>query len=130
MSPSFETAREVAAAALVAWADSDPRIEALWLEGSLATGAADPFSDIDAYLATTEGAFDEVWGEREAVLERLGEVLVWSPATVPGLTAVHALLGGGARLDLFFEKASEAQAKPRPVAKALVDKTALVGRFN
>ena len=130
MSPTFETAREVVVAALIVWAEADPRIEALWLEGSLATGGADPFSDIDAYLAVTDSAFDEVWGERQALLGRLGDMLVWSPATFPGLTAVHALIGGGARLDLFFEKASEAPGKPRPVAKALVDKAGLVGRLS
>jgi hypothetical protein len=126
MSQPFEIARAAILAALSAWAETDPRIEALWLQGSLATGHADPFSDIDAYLAVTDSAFDEVWGERETALGRLGRVLVWSPATVPGVTAVHALMDGGARLDLFFEKASAAPATPRPVAKALVDKTALV----
>src|SRR5271169_2961365 len=101
MDQPFETARAATLAALTAWAEADPRIEALWLQGSLATGQADAFSDIDAYLAVTDAAFDEVWGEREAVLSRLGGVLVWSPATSPGLTAVHALMTGGARLDLF-----------------------------
>jgi hypothetical protein len=44
--------------------------------------------------------------------------------------AVHALLDGGARLDLFFEKASAAPVAPRPIAKALVDKTGLVSRLR
>jgi Streptomycin adenylyltransferase len=130
MDHPFETARAATLAALTAWAEVDPRIEALWLQGSLATGQADPFSDVDAYLAVTDAAFDEVWGEREAVLGRLGSVLVWSPAAVPGLTAVHALMDGGARLDLFFEKASAAPVAARPVAKALVDKVGLVGGLD
>ena len=130
MDQPFETARAATLAALISWAEADARIEALWLQGSLATGQADPFSDIDAYLGISDAAFDEVWGEREAVLGRLGGALVWSPATVPGLTAVHALMAGGARLDLFFEKASVAPAAPRPIAKALVDKAGLVGRLD
>jgi hypothetical protein len=130
MEQAFETARVATLAALSAWAESDPRVEALWLQGSLATGHADPFSDIDAYLAVTDSAFNDVWGERESVLDRLGGALVSSPAPGPGLTAVHALMRGGARLDLFFEKASVATTAPRPVAKALVDKTGLVGSLD
>ena len=130
MEQAFETARAATLAALSAWAESDHRVEALWLQGSLATGHADPFSDIDAYLAVTDSAFNDVWGEREAVLDRLGGALVSSPAPAPGLTAVHALMRGGARLDLFFEKASVAPTTPRPIARALVDKTGLVGSLD
>ena len=130
MSRSFESAREATLTALTAWAEADPRIEALWLQGSLATGQADPFSDIDAYLAVADAAFDEVWAKPEAILNRLGDVLVWSPAPAPGLTAVHALMAGGVRLDLFFEKASAAPTAPRPVAKSMVDKTDLVSRLR
>src|SRR6185437_7285383 len=50
----FEAAREATLAALVALAGADPRIAALWLQGSLAAGGADPFSDIDAYLAARD----------------------------------------------------------------------------
>lgn len=35
---------EAVLAALEAFAGGDPRIEALWLQGSLAGGGADPFS--------------------------------------------------------------------------------------
>ena len=130
MDHPFETARAAALAALTEVARADPRIEALWLQGSLATGAADPFSDIDAYLAVADAAFDELWGERAALLDRLGGALAWSPATTPGLTAVHALMTGGARLDLFLEKASTAPDMPRPLAKTLVDKTGLTARLK
>jgi len=130
MDHPFETARAAVLAALSAWVEADPRIEALWLQGSLATGQADLFSDIDAYIAVTDAAFDDVWAEREAVLRRLGGAVVWSPATTPGLMAVHALMTGGARLDLFFEKASAAPAAPRPVAEPLVDKSGLVPRLR
>jgi hypothetical protein len=130
MDQPFEIARAAIVAALAAWAEADPRVEALWLQGSLATGQADPFSDIDAYLGVSDASFDEVWGERAALLERLGGVLAWSLATTPGLMAVHALMTGGARLDLFFEKASAAPGAPRPIAKPLVDKTGLVTRLR
>jgi hypothetical protein len=40
----FESAREATLAALIRCANADPRIEALWLQGSLAAGGADPFT--------------------------------------------------------------------------------------
>jgi hypothetical protein len=130
MDQTFEASRDATLAALNELAQTDPRIEALWLQGSLATGQADLFSDIDAYLAVDDAAFAEVWDARADVLDRLGGALAWSDATTPGLTAVHALMVGGARLDIFFEKASAAPNAPRPVAKVLVDKTGLDGRLD
>ena len=121
MALSFEQARDETLAALTRLAEADPRVEALWLQGSLATGKADPFSDVDAYLAVEDASFDEVWAGRGALLAQIGGALAWSDATTPGLTAVHALMLGGARLDLFFEKASASPGSPRPVAKPLVD---------
>jgi hypothetical protein len=44
----FETAREATLAALIRHLNAVPRIEALWLQGSLAAGGGDPFSDITA----------------------------------------------------------------------------------
>ncbi len=60
----------------------------------------------------------------------LGGVLVWSDAPAPGLMAVHALMAGGARLDLFFEKASAVDAAPRPAVKVLVDKGGIAERLK
>ncbi|HEY2710821.1 MAG TPA: nucleotidyltransferase domain-containing protein [Caulobacteraceae bacterium] len=125
MPSSFEIARAHLLDALTRFAEEDPRIVALWLQGSLASGQADPFSDIDAYLAVKDDAFESLWAARETVLERLGGTLAWSNATTPGLTAVHALMTGGARLDLFFEKALAAPNASRPFVKALVDKAGL-----
>jgi predicted nucleotidyltransferase len=130
MNQVFESSRSATLAALSAFAEIDPRIEAFWLQGSLATGRADPFSDIDAYLAIADESFAEVWAERASLLERLGGALAWSDATIPGLTAVHALMTNGARLDLFFEKGSSAPEAPRPVAKVLFDRSGLAGRLK
>jgi predicted nucleotidyltransferase len=130
MAENFQSARVAVLAALTAYAESEESVEGLWLQGSLARGDADAFSDIDAYLAIRDEAFDSAWQGREALLERLGGALAWSDATTPGLKAVHALMNGGARLDLFFEKTSVAPDAPRPVVKALVDKTGVVARLK
>ncbi|HEY3800345.1 MAG TPA: nucleotidyltransferase domain-containing protein [Caulobacteraceae bacterium] len=126
----FEAAREAVLSTLQGFAENEPSVEALWLQGSLATGGADPWSDIDAYLAFSDSHFEAAWANRAGLLQRLGPSLAWSDATTPGLKAVHALMDGGARLDLFFEAASQAPALARPAAKALVDKTGLVARLN
>jgi len=126
----FEVARAATLAALETFAKADPRIEALWLQGSLATDTADPFSDIDAYLAIRDDAYDALWAARADVLAGLGGALVWSNATTPGLAAVHALMSGGTRLDLFFEKASAVDAAARPAVKVLVDKAGVAARLR
>lgn len=130
MDQTFEASRNATLAALIDLVQDDQSIEALWLQGSLATGLADPFSDIDAYLAITDAAFDGVWGSRATWLDRIGGALAWSDATTPGLTAVHALMSGGARLDLFFERAGAAADVARPAVKVLVDKAGLGGRLK
>ena len=126
----FETNREATLAALAAFAGADPRIDALWLQGSLAAGNADPFSDIDAYLAIRDADYDAVWEAREALLMRAGEPLVWSNAAVPGMAAVHALTPGGVRLDLFFEKTSTVGAATRPAVKVLVAKAGIAEQLR
>ena len=126
----FVSARASTLAALTGLADAEPRILALWLQGSLAAGGDDAFSDIDAYVAIPDDAFDALWAERAALLERLGGALAWADATAPGLKAVHALMVGGARLDLFFEKASAVGEARRPAVKVLLDKAGLAERLQ
>jgi hypothetical protein len=126
----FEAAREAILAALARFAADDPRINALWLQGSLAAGGADPFSDIDAYLAIGDADYDAVWEARQGVLAGLGGALAWSDSPTPGLAAIHALTPGGVRLDLFFEKASAVGAAPRPAVRVLVDKAGIAERLK
>ncbi|MGI8552298.1 MAG: hypothetical protein ACR2PL_16155 [Dehalococcoidia bacterium] len=38
----------------------DPRVLALWLQGSLSDGTEDALSDIDAHIAIEDAAFDAV----------------------------------------------------------------------
>jgi len=118
----IERERSNALDALILIAQQTPSIRGLWLQGSLACGESDPFSDIDAYLAIDDDAFEAMFSERESFLRRVGPILAWANATTPGLKCVHALLTGGVRLDLFFEPASRVSEQERPTAKVLVDK--------
>lgn len=131
----FMAARGAVLDALVRWAEADDRIAGLWLQGSLARngrerGGADALSDIDAYVAVRDEAFEAVFAERAARLESLAPVLASSDGSAPGVKMVHALLGGGARLDLVFEVASKVDAVLRPPVRVLVDRDGIAGRLK
>lgn len=98
-----------------------PEIRVFWLQGSLAAGGADPFSDIDAYLGVDDPALETTWTGRSAILAGLGGALAWSDGTTPGLKVVHALMQDGVRLDLFFEPVGALAAQKRPAVKVLHD---------
>ena len=113
--------REALVERLIAVAKDDPRIGAVWLQGSLARGDHDAYSDVDAYFAIEDTAFDAVWDERAVLLGKIGRAFAWCDATTPGLKAVHALLEGGIKLDLYFEAASKLDRYKRPAVYVLYD---------
>jgi len=113
--------REAVLARLVELAKAERRIAAVWLQGSLARGDEDPYSDIDAYLAIDDEDFAELWDGRIELLAQIARPLAWCDATSPGLKAVHALLEGGVKLDLFFEPLSQLEHTRRPAVHVLHD---------
>jgi predicted nucleotidyltransferase len=115
---------------IVMLATSDDRIRAAWLQGSLARGDHDLYSDVDAYFAIEDGAFDSVWNDRASLLAQLGRPLAWSDATTPGFRAIHALLDGGVRLDLAFERASQIEQQKRPAVLVLFDRGGCASRLR
>jgi hypothetical protein len=108
----------------------DPRLTALWLQGSLADGTEDPLSDVDAYLAVEDEAFDAVYAERQALVARLGTVLAYADGLIPGLKVVNCLLDGPVKLDLFFERRSAAPEQERPAVRLLVDKVGVGAKLK
>ena len=113
--------REALLDRLIAVSKADSRIVAVWLQGSLARGDHDAYSDVDAYLAIDDAAFEAVWSERAALLSKIARPFAWSDATTPGLRAIHSLLEGGIKLDLFFEPASKLEQQKRPAVYVLHD---------
>lgn len=107
-----------------------PEIRLFWLQGSLAAGGADPFSDIDAYLGVDDAALETAWADRSAILAGLGGALAWSDGTAPGLKVVHALMRDGVRLDLFFEPTGALAAQKRPAVEVLHDPDGLAARLQ
>jgi len=95
----------------------DPRFLAGWLEGSLADGSADSFSDIDLYLCVADGAWDEVWPSRRDLIARVAPIL--AAADVMGVFGIGCLLEGPVKLDVFFERENMLASKQRVAVKRL-----------
>ncbi len=53
----------------------DVRVVGLILGGSLAHGAVDFYSDVDLYTVVQDEAFDEIFAERDAIVEAVGSPL-------------------------------------------------------
>lgn len=130
MATDFEAERQAILGALAAFARGSEAVAGLWLQGSLARGDADPLSDIDAYLAVEDAAFETMVAGREALLRSLGELWIWSDAAIPGVTCVHGLFAGGVRLDLFLEPLSKVGGSLRPALTILVDRASLASRLK
>ena len=61
--------RDAVLARLVEVATADARIAGVWLQGSLAAGGHDAYSDVDAYIAVEDdGRSTSVYAEREQLL--------------------------------------------------------------
>ncbi len=85
----------------------DQRIVACWLEGSLASGTADAWSDVDLHVVVADSHWDGVVEERLALIGRIRPVLGFVEATLPwGARLISANIAGPVRLDLFIEKLS------------------------
>ncbi len=54
---------------------SDPRVKAVWLEGSLGRGQGDRHSDIDIHIALAQGDIDGFRADYENILKQLHPVL-------------------------------------------------------
>lgn len=105
-------------AKLIVAAEADDRVVAAWLQGSRADSTADPFSDIDLYIALRDEAYESF--DRLEFIERAAHILVH--AELPGNLGVVCLLQGPVKLDLLVEKAAAVGQVNRPAVKMLVDK--------
>jgi hypothetical protein len=101
----------------VAAFSNDARFPAGWLEGSLADGSADSYSDIDLHLCVDDNAWDEVWNARRSVIERIGPIL--ASLDIRGVFGVGCLIEGPVKLDVFFEREGGLASRPRIAVKPL-----------
>ncbi len=76
----IDSGLSVSLARLQAHFDADPRCVAMYLWGSLGSGAADAFSDVDAAIVVHDPHFSAVKAELRGLCESLcGPLLVWLP---------------------------------------------------
>lgn len=66
-----------------AWAEGDDRVDAVLVYGSVATGSADDFSDLDLLLVAREGAREGLWAQRREIAENLLDAVVAFAQEVP-----------------------------------------------
>src|ERR1700676_1190422 len=111
----------------VAIFSADPRFLAGWLEGSLADGSADSFSDIDLYLCVADGVWDQGWPNRRELIGRVAPIL--AAADVMGVFGIGCLLEGPTKLDVFFERESTLASKQRVAVKRLWGPDAIFDRL-
>lgn len=92
------------------WAESDPRVRALLVTGSLGRGQADALSDVDLIIVAEPGRRDALWRDRRALPETLGRpVAVFKDAPWHGPYVAIAIFEGPLKVDLTFE---EGEAPP------------------
>jgi len=91
----------------------------LVLGGSLARGAGDPYSDVDLYIVVSDGSFDGVLSERDAVTEVVGSRLfAFDVDPVPGGSTDRIVVYEGSdgfpvKLDLMYLKESDLEPAPK-----------------
>jgi hypothetical protein len=107
---------------------ADPRFVAGWLEGSLADGSADPYSDIDLYLCIEDDAWQQAWNDRRAIVGSIAPIAAC--LEIRGVFGIGCLLEGPVKLDVFFEKAGAADARTRPAVKRLWGPDAIFARLK
>jgi len=96
--------------------ERDERVLAVWLEGSLAQGEGDAYSDVDVHVAVPDGDFEVFVADDDALLARLGEVISYIPVPIPGTKLLPATVmspTGPVRVDLMVEQRSRVSLSPR-----------------
>jgi predicted nucleotidyltransferase len=93
----------------------DARIVGLVAGGSLAHGAADFYSDVDLYIVVRDEAFDQVFAERDAVVEAVGSPLFgFTVDPMPGSSTDHIIIyEGPVKFDFMYLKESDLKPAPK-----------------
>lgn len=103
---------------------TDERIVAAFLGGSYARNTADPFSDLDLYLVTTDDAFRDFGSQRHNFMQRLGEPVFLEDFNFPNL--VFYILADGTDGELGFGRESAFSGIHSGPYKVLVDKKGIL----
>src|SRR5687768_14238666 len=109
--------------------ESDARVVAAWLHGSLGRGTADEWSDIDLWVVVADRYIEEICTERREYVAKLGTPLlvVEAPQNAPAggafLTVLYEGSVGSHHVDWTWQRQSDALV---PVdARLLFDRVGL-----
>ena len=105
---------------------SDARIVAAFVGGSLATGTADEYSDLDLYLIVADEQYESFFLERATFMCQLGEPVFLEDFNGFGFDMILFILENGAKGELGLAKASRFLHIHNGAYRALVDKTGLL----
>lgn len=105
---------------------ADPRIVAAFVGGSLATGTADEYSDIDVYLIIADEEYASFFADRAAFMRQLGEPVFLEDFDGFGFDMVLFIFEDGIKGELALAKASSFLHIHEGPYRVLVDKTGLL----
>ncbi len=108
----------------VAACQDDERVMAAFLVGSYAKGTADPFSDIDFCLFTTDEAYEEFCHGRAAFIHQLGNPLFLEDFDIPD--TIFFIFPDGAEGELTVGRASQLPHRLHEPYRVLLDKKNLL----
>jgi predicted nucleotidyltransferase len=99
----------------VARFQEDVRVVGLVAGGSLAHGAADFYSDVDLYIVAQDEASDEIFAERNAIVESVGTPLFgFDVDPLPGGSTDHIVIyEGPVKFDFMYLKESDFTPAPK-----------------
>jgi predicted nucleotidyltransferase len=94
---------------------NDIRAVGLVVGGSLARGGVDFYSDLDLYVVVRDGAFEDVFAERNSTAEAVGSPLFgFAVDPVPGGSTDHIVLyEGPVKFDFMYLRESDLGPHPR-----------------
>jgi predicted nucleotidyltransferase len=103
----------------------DARAVGLVVGGSLAYGGADFYSDVDLYVVVRDGAFEEVFAERDPIAEAVGSRLfAFDVDPVPGGSTDHIVIYERlVKFDFMYLRESELEPHPKWVSCAVLKDT-------
>ena len=105
----------------------DERVVALVLGGSLARGAADPYSDVDLYVVVRDAAFDAALAERDAIAGAVGSTLfAFDVDPVPGGSTDRIVVYEGpdgfpVKFDFMYLEESDLEPAPKWAGCAVLE---------
>jgi len=99
---------------------TDERVAAAFLVGSYVKGKNDAHSDLDLYLITTDGVYEDFIANRVAFIRLLGEPLFMEDFDLPGI--VFLIFPGGSEVELSFGRESQLSQILNEPYKVLLDK--------